>query len=192
MDIQTDQYEALTKASAISRTPRFFPALRKLKLGLRLALLLLVGPSTLKASTLTWDLGAAMGSYGGSSYTEVNLGVNWHLTDYLIWRNAGFGRFSELENITGLDTSARFHTFLGSEDASLGVGLFGGPGYRFSQTHYSAAFAEAGLILKLVAFQIGGGVKQFYYPHPGTDAQGKRLANSDTVIFLILSGGGAF
>lgn len=144
------------------------------------------------ASTLSWDLGASMGSYGGSSYTEINLGLNWLLTDYLIWRNAAFGRMvTGAENVYGLDTSLRFQTYASTSDDTFGIGFFAGPGYRFANTNYTAAFAEGGLLLKLGGLNIGGGVKQFYYSNPGTDVNGNRLANSDTVFFLILSGGGA-
>lgn len=146
-----------------------------------------------ETSSLTWDLGGAAGTYGGSSYTELNLGLNWKLLDYLVWRNAVFTRMiTGADTVYGLDTSARFQTFASTNDDNFGIGFFGGPGYRFSKTAYSAAFLEGGLVLKLGGLHIGGGVKQFYYTNPGTDVNGNRLSNQDTVVFLILSGGGSF
>ncbi len=144
------------------------------------------------AANLTWDLGASAGSYGGANYSEINLGLNWQLTDYFVWRNAVFGRFPNgAENVYGLDTTARFQTFAQTESGTFGIGFFGGPGFRFSKINYTAAFLEGGMILKMGGLNVGGGVKQFYYSNPGTDVLGNRLSTSDTVVFLILSGGGA-
>jgi hypothetical protein len=141
---------------------------------------------------LTWDVGAASGSYGGAGYSEVNLGVNWHLLDYLVWRNAVFGRFiSGASNVFGLDTSLRFQSFAQTDDRNFGIGFFAGPGYRFSQVNYTAAFLEGGLLLKLGGLNVGVGAKEFYYSNPGTDIYGRRMSNSDTVVFFILAGGGA-
>ncbi|PWU20504.1 MAG: hypothetical protein C5B49_04180 [Bdellovibrio sp.] len=148
-------------------------------------------PSLSSAAEMSWDLGAATGSYGGSSYTEANLGLNWFLLDYLNWRNALFGRFvSGADNVFGLDSSLRLQTFLSTESGGLGVGFFAGPGYRFARSDYSAAFLEGGVQFKLGGLRIGGGVKQFYYSNPGLDVLGNRLPNTDTVYFIILSGGG--
>lgn len=142
-------------------------------------------------AALSWDLGGSVGSYGGKSYSEINLGLNWQLKDYFVWRNAVFGRFPNGgDSIYGLDTTARFQTYAESEGGTFGVGFFGGPGYRFSAIDYTAAFLEGGLIMKLGGLNIGGGVKQFYYSNPGLNSAGQRLPNSDTVVFLILSGGG--
>lgn len=142
--------------------------------------------------TLTWDLGGAAGSYNGVGYSEVNLGLNWFLQDYMIWRNSVFARFpSQGETLSGLDSSLRFRYSIATDDGGMGIGFFGGPGYRFSKSEASAAFAEAGLQIKLGGLNIGGGVKMFSYTQPGRDFQGRDLPQNETLYFLILSGGGA-
>lgn len=141
--------------------------------------------------TLTYDLGGAAGTYVGQSYTEINLGLNWKLADYLVWRNAVFARMvSGADNLYGLDTSLRLQHYASSDDGRFGLGFFGGPGYRFSKTNASALFAEAGVQVKLGGINLGGGVKYFNYPNPGNDGAGNKLPSNDTVYFLILSGGG--
>lgn len=152
----------------------------------------LAASATASAQSLTWDLGASTGSYNGIGYSEVNLGVNWSFTDYLIWRNSVFSRFpSTGDGVQGLDSSLRLHHAVYSDDGTFGLGFFGGPGYRFSSAAYSAAFAEAGLLVKLGGLQIGGGVKAFRYSNPGTDLTGAALPPDDVTYFIILSGGGA-
>lgn len=142
--------------------------------------------------TLTYDLGGAAGTYVGKSYTEINLGLNWKLTEYFVWRNAVFARMiNGGENLYGLDTTARFQHKVSSDDGRFGLGFFGGPGYRFSKANASAFFAEGGVEIKLGGIHLGGGVKYFNYPNPGTDSTGAKLPSDDTVYFLILSGGGA-
>lgn len=141
---------------------------------------------------LTWDLGGSAGSYNGVGYSEVNLGVNWAFTDYLVWRNAVFSRFpSSGDAVQGLDTSLRLQHAVTSDDGTFGLGFFGGPGYRFSSATYSAAFAEAGVQVKLGGLRLGGGVKAFRYSNPGTDTRGVALPADDVTYFIILSGGGA-
>lgn len=140
---------------------------------------------------LTYDLGGAAGTYVGQSYTEINLGLNWKLADYLVWRNAVFARMvSGADNLYGLDTSLRLQHYASSDDGQFGLGFFGGPGYRISKTNASAFFAEAGVQVKLGGINLGGGVKYFSYPNPGNDSTGNKLPTNDTVYFLILSGGG--
>lgn len=139
----------------------------------------------------TYDLGGATGNRGDQSYTEINLGLNWKLTDYFVWRNAVFSRMSSgSETLYGLDTTARFQYSATSQDGRFGLGFFGGPGYRFSKSENSALFAEAGVQFKLGGINLGGGVKYFTYPNPGKDSSGADLAKNDTVYFLILQGGG--
>lgn len=165
--------------------------LKNLKLFVLITFLLMgVAHQKSQAADVTWDLGASAGNYGGASYTEVNLGLNWFLADYLIWRNALFGRFAASENLYGLDTSLRLQHYSATDGGGLGLGFFGGPGIRIAQSPYSAMFLEGGLILKLGGLNIGGGAKQFYYTNPGQDTFGNRLPTTDTVFFLILSGGG--
>lgn len=143
--------------------------------------------------TFTYDVGGSVGNYNGTSYSEVNLGLNWHFNDYLTWRNAVFSRFgSEQASASGLDTSMRFDYGLQSQGGSLGFNVFAGPGYRFSKNEYSAAFAEAGLTVKLGGLNIGGGAKLMNYTSPGTASDGSNLPKNDVTYFIILAGGGAF
>ncbi|MBX2994591.1 MAG: hypothetical protein KF681_07210 [Bdellovibrionaceae bacterium] len=146
------------------------------------------GSSTSGGSRLTYDLGASTGSYGGYSYSEINLGLNWYFADWMSWRNAVFTRQGKEQNTTGLDTSLRFEYNAVGED--FGVKAFAGPGYRFASKSLSAAFAEAGLVFKLGGLSIGAGAKTMMYQNPGEDSSGGTLPKQDTSYFLILGGGG--
>lgn len=145
-----------------------------------------------KSSTaLTYDLSASVGNYDSQSYTEINLGLNWYLQQWLIWRNAVFTRFgSNIDSITGLDTSARFAHSVRSSSGGLGIDAFAGPGLRFASSNSNALFGEAGLGFKLGGLYIGAGVKSLYYASERTDSAGRKLPRNDQQIFIILSGGG--
>lgn len=147
------------------------------------------GISSASGSRLTYDLGASTGSYGGTSYSEINLGLNWYFADWMSWRNAVFTRQGQNQNTSGLDTSLRFEYNASGED--FGVRAFAGPGYRFASKSLSAAFAEAGLVFKLGGLSIGAGAKTMMYQNPGEDSSGSTLPKQDTSYFLILGGGGA-
>ena len=144
-------------------------------------------------SSLTWDLGASFGNYGGSSYSQVDLGLNWHLTDYLNWRNDFFSRFgsSSVAQATGLDSSVRFEYLGQSEGEGLGYRLFAGPGIRISNSENTGFFGEAGAILRFGGLNIGGGVKALQYTSPGRGSNGQLLPSSDVSYILVYSGGGA-
>lgn len=133
---------------------------------------------------LTFDLGVSAGSFGDESYTEVQAGLNWFLKNWVAWRNAAFYRVIEGDDYYGLDTSARLFKYLTWGESS-GATLFGGPGYRFASEGDHLPFAEAGLVLKLGGFSIGGGAKTFL-PDLINSSQ-----ESDTQYFIILSGAGA-
>lgn len=147
---------------------------------------------TSTSPTLTWDLGGSAGSYNGVSYSEANLGLNWFLSDGLVWRNSVFARFpSAGDGVQGLDTSLRLQHAVTSDDGSFGLGFFGGPGYRFTKAESAALFGEAGLTVKLGGLKIGGGVRAFRYANPGKALNGTTLPADDVTYFVILSGGGA-
>ncbi len=133
----------------------------------------------------TFDLGVSAGSVGKKNYTEGNLGLNLYLSRYLALRNALFARFSSgLDTTYGLDTSLR--GILGLDLGPVGgVTTFAGPGYRFANQGGSVPFAEAGLVLKLLGFAIGGGAKVLL--HTWND----KTRENDTQYFIILSGGGS-
>jgi hypothetical protein len=143
----------------------------------------------LKQKTLTYDIGAALGNYGGKSYTELNLGLNWYITQNLNWRNAAFSRFGDTSN-SGLDSSMRFETSSVSQDGTYGSHFFAGPGVRISNSSNTGLFGEAGASFRLGGLVLGGGVKSIYYGSPGKDSVGGNLPNNDTTFFLILGGGG--
>ncbi len=133
----------------------------------------------------TFDLGISAGSVGKTNYTEGNLGLNLYFTKFLALRNALWGRFSSgLDTTYGLDTSLRgiLNMDLGPVG---GITTFAGPGYRFANQGFNVPFAEAGLVLKLVGFAIGGGAKVLMN---GWKTKG---AENDTQYFIILSGGGS-
>lgn len=146
------------------------------------------GRSSSEGSTLTYDLGASAGSYGGQSYSEIDVGLNWYVQDWLNWRNAVFSRFGSGQTNAGLDTSLRLES--NNQGENFGLKAFVGPGYRFSTQELSAAFGEAGVIFRVGGLSIGGGLKAMYYPNPGLDSRGDRLSRTDTTYFLIVGGGG--
>ncbi len=131
----------------------------------------------------TLDLGVSLGSYGETNYTEASLGLNTYFMDWFIWRNAGFGRFaSGIDDVYGLDSSLRAVGRMGT--SALGLTAFAGPGYRTVNKGDNAPFAEAGVILRLGGFSLGGGAKVLYYSSREGD-----LPKRDTIYFIILAGG---
>lgn len=144
-------------------------------------------------STFTYDLGMATGSDNGNSYSEINIALNWYLTDWLNWRNAVFTRFgSNITSVSGLD-SAFLATYESStDDMSFGVRAFAGPGVRFATANNSAATAEAGVIFKLAGIQIGGGARYLSYFGSREDVAKTVLPKNETQYFIVLAGGGSF
>lgn len=141
----------------------------------------------------TYDIGASTGSYNGASYSEITLGVNYFFLDSFAWRNAVFSRFgSQSDSVLGLDSSLRYVYDSRSEPGDVGFTLFGGPGYRFASEKFSGAFVEGGGVLKLGGLSLGAGAKAIQYSNPGKRTDGTDMPKSDTVIFIILAGGGAF
>lgn len=140
-----------------------------------------------------YDIGVSSGENSGFSYTEIQLGLNWYATDYLIWRNAAFSKFgSEIDSTGGLDTSVRLAYDMTTEDGELGLGVFAGPGYRISDKQNSGVFGEAGVKVKALGFLLGLGVKSITYNSPGRAPDGTPFDKRDTTTFIILGGGGAF
>ncbi len=137
------------------------------------------------APQFSWDLGAAAGSYDNRTYSEVQLGVNWYFLNWLAWRNAGFMRFVNPENIYGLDTSMRASVSPNILHA-VGFTLFGGPGYRFQSKGDAVPFLEGGLELHMFGLNIGGGAKSLMY------SLNDSKKSNDVQYFLILSGSGSF
>jgi hypothetical protein len=150
-------------------------------------------PRSAERPTLTYDLGISTGSYNGVSYNEINLGLNWHLNNFLTWRNAMFSRMGTGEvAASGLDTSLRLDYNYLNANSNFGLNVFGGPGYRISKKEQSAAFLEGGVKVKAGGLSIGAGLKVLQYSNPGSNADGTARPKQDTTMFLILAGGGAF
>lgn len=145
-----------------------------------------------RRSNLRWDLGASVGSYAGSSYSEIDLGLNWYLLDSINFRNVLFSRFGNSSNsASGLDSSLRFEYADQTEGGGMGFRFFAGPGVRISNANNSGVFGEAGAIFKLGGLNIGGGVKALSYTSPGKDTvTGQTLPSTDVSYFVVLSGGG--
>ncbi len=143
--------------------------------------------------TFTYDVGAATGSENGNAYSEINIALNWYLTDWLNWRNAAFTRFgSNITSVSGLDSAllATYESF--SEDKSIGVRAFAGPGVRIASANNSAATAEAGVIFKLAGIQIGGGARYLSYFSARENTSNVVLPKDETQMFIVLAGGGSF
>lgn len=146
---------------------------------------------TAQAADLSYDLGGSSGSYGNQTYTEINLGLNWYVVDWLNWRNAVFTRFgSNIDSVTGLDSSLRLTYTAESQDGGLGFQAFAGPGFRFASANNNAALAEAGVLLRLGGLVIGGGARALSYLETRTDSLNRTLPKEETQVFLILGGGG--
>lgn len=156
--------------------------------------MLLVSAPTLAAegSRFTYDLGGSSGTYNGTSYTEVNLGLNWYLEDWLNWRNALFSKFGSSINTTyGLDSAVLFETDAYTENRLLGVELFIGPGVRLANEKSNAVFGKAGITFALAGMRIGGGIQQTHYIEGArTDKNDQTLPQDETQYFITLSGGG--
>lgn len=138
------------------------------------------------------DISGSSGNYNGSTYSEINLGLNLNFTDWLTWRNAAFKRFSAngLADSSGLDSSFRF--ILDTHFDGGGVSFFAGPGYRWSNpAKQNGIFGEGGATLHLGRFSLGAGAKYLRYDQaqydPATGAEAKR----DDISYFITVAGGA-
>lgn len=171
----TASWVVLSMGSAWGRT---MPSMRSL-------------PST--HSTFTYDVSASTGSENEASYSELKLNLNWYLTDWLNWRNGIFTRFgSNVESISGLDSSLLAVYEANSEGGGLGMRAFVGPGVRVASKDHSAATAEAGVIFRLGGLQLGGGAKYLSYFKAREDLNQQALPKSETQYFIVLAGGGSF
>jgi hypothetical protein len=136
--------------------------------------------SILGFERLAVDVGAGRGSYGGASYSEINLGINGYVKSWWAWRNSVFARFPQrLDTVYGLDSSVR-----GILDLSPLI-AFAGPGYRVANQSSSAPFVELGFVLKIAGISLGVGMKYLFdsFTNPGRQ--------NDSESFIILAGGGA-
>lgn len=145
------------------------------------------------AAALSYDLGGSTGSVNQYSYSELHLGLNWFVIDWLNWRNAVFTRFgTNVESVTGLDSSLLATYSVATDGGGLGFQIFAGPGVRIASGNNNAATAEAGLVLQLGGLQVGGGARYLSYTDSRKDHFGVPLPKDETQLFLILGGGGSF
>lgn len=141
--------------------------------------------------TLSYDLSGSSGTYGDLTYSEIQLGLNWYVVDWLNWRNSVFTRFgSKIDTVTGIDTALLATTEAFTEGGGLGIRAFAGPGYRIANRDNSAVFGEAGLVFALGGLHLGVGLKSLYYNSPRVDSNGYVYPKNDNQIFLIIGGGG--
>ena len=149
--------------------------------------------ASLSNRPLTYDLSGGVGSYNGNSYTELDLGLNWWVQDWLNWRNSIFTQFgSTINTVYGLDTALLLEGSLYTESRGFGVDVFAGPGLRFANEDSNGAFAKAGLVFNLGGLRIGGGAQVTHYYTTRTDKNDIKLPDDEVQYFIILSGGGSF
>lgn len=143
--------------------------------------------------TFSYDVSASSGTENSNTYSEIKLGLNWYLTDWLNWRNAIFTRFgSNVKSTNGLDSSLLATYEVNNEERTLGVQAFIGPGVRLASEDNNAATATAGVIFTLGGIKLGGGVQYLSYIKTRQDTEGVDLPKSETQYFVVLSGGGSF
>lgn len=143
--------------------------------------------------TFTYDMSGSSGTQNGVSYSEIKLGLNWYVTDWLNWRNALFTRFgSNIKSVNGLDSSLLATYDLRNDSDTLGVQAFVGPGVRIASEDNNAATATAGVIFTLGGIRLGGGAQYLSYFKTRKDAEGLDLPKSDTQYFIVIAGGGSF
>ncbi|MEN0060349.1 MAG: hypothetical protein AAGB31_16030 [Bdellovibrio sp.] len=144
-------------------------------------------------SHVSYDLSGASGTRDGESYTEIHLGLNWYVQEWLNWRNSVFTQFgSEVKTVYGLDSAALFGTEFYTQGRGLGVEFYAGPGVRLASENSNAVFGKAGVTFALGGLRIGGGVQALHYMDDRTDKNDNVLNKDEVQTFIILSGGGSF
>ncbi|MEK2690125.1 hypothetical protein [Bdellovibrio sp. GT3] len=144
------------------------------------------------AQKLSYDVSGGVGTYNGNTYTEIDVGLNWYLTNYLNWRNSLFTQFgSSIDNVYGLDTAAIFGTSFYNDAGKLGIEGFIGPGLRFANEDASGYFGKGGLIFAIGGLRIGGGAQVTKYYDTRRDKFGFKMPEEEVQYFIIISGGGS-
>jgi hypothetical protein len=167
--------------------------MKKIILGLSISLLSSTSFAQSSSNNMSYDISGAVGSYNGSSYTQINLGLNWYVHEHLNWRNSVFTQFgSKLNTTYGLDSSALFGTEFYNSGRSAGIEFFAGPGVRVANENSSAVTGTAGLTLALAGLRIGGGATYLNYFETRHDTDGEALPKDEVQYFITLSGGGSF
>lgn len=142
-------------------------------------------------STISYDLSGGSGTRDGETYSEIHLGLNYFVQDWLNWRNSVFTQFgTEVKTVYGLDSAALFNVDAYTSNRALGIELYAGPGVRFATEKSNAVFGKAGITFALGGLRIGGGVQALHYLEDRTDKNENILGKDETQYFIILSGGG--
>ncbi len=142
-------------------------------------------------SKVSYDISGGSGTRDGVTYSEVHLGLNWFVQDYLNWRNSLFTQFgSEVKSVYGLDSAALFNVDFYNSSRTLGVEFYAGPGLRFASEKSNAGFGKAGVTFALGGLRIGGGVQALHYWDDREDKNNQTLPKDEFQTFITLSGGG--
>ncbi len=142
-------------------------------------------------SRFTYDVSGSQSTQNGNRYQEINIGLNWFLQDWLIWRNAAFQRQGDnTDSIYGVDTSLRLQQEWLNESRSLGFKIFGGPGARIASSDSNAYFGEAGVGIRLGGLMLGAGIKSLKYFSTREERDGTKLPKDENQVFFTISGGG--
>lgn len=140
---------------------------------------------------LTYDLSGGVGSYDGHSYSEIHLGLNWPVYDWLNWRNALFTQFgSTINTVYGLDSSLLFRSDFYNQNRTAGVEFYAGPGVRVASENSNAVFAQGGITFALAGLRLGVGVQALNYFADRKDKEDATLPKGELHYFITLSGGG--
>lgn len=140
---------------------------------------------------ISYDVSGGSGTRDGETYSEIHLGLNYFVKDWLNWRNSLFTQFgTEVKTVYGLDSAALFKTEAYTQSKKLGVEFYAGPGVRVASEKSNAVFGKAGLTFALAGLRIGGGVQALHYLEDRTDKNDNVLNKDETQYFITLSGGG--
>jgi hypothetical protein len=144
-----------------------------------------------KASTVSYDISGGSGTRDGVSYSEIHLGLNWFIQDYLNWRNSLFTQFGDkINTVYGLDSAALFNTEFYNSNRNLGLELYAGPGVRMASENSNAVFGKAGLVFALGGIRLGGGVQALHYFETRRETNGTAMPLDEVQTFITISGGG--
>ncbi len=132
---------------------------------------------------LTIDIGGSSTFSSTASAYEFNLGVNYFILRWLVWRNAPFYRIqSGLDSRYGLDSSLQ-----GRQSFELVPGftpsVLAGGGYRFANSGSSAPFLEAGLGLHMGGLNVGASAKRIF------NSVRTAGAPNETIYSIVFAGG---
>lgn len=142
-------------------------------------------------SLISYDISGGSGTRDGETYSEIHLGLNWFVKDWLNWRNSLFTQFgSQVKTVYGLDSAALLSWDAYTQSRAAGVEFYIGPGVRVASEKSNAVFGKTGLTFALGGLRIGGGVQALHYVEDRTDKNENVLGKDEVQYFITLSGGG--